>query len=177
MQSLSDGMNDPEARGRCAGLEESLEKSIANLRDIMNNLHPQTLDILGLGAAIEAHLEQHYDSPDLPEYNFYNDPRVTELKLDRIRQLALYRIAIEAIQNVIKHASASRYEVNLEVRERSLILSVEDNGRGLDQNTGQSGGRGLNNIRERARAIGAEISWKASRFSSGTRFELILPCN
>ena len=177
LQGLSGGLPDKEARGKCTDLEESLEKSIANLRDIMNNLHPQTLDILGLGAAIEAHLEQHYDSPDLPEYNFYSDPRVTELKLDRIRQLALYRIAIEAIQNVIKHASASRYEVNLEVRERSLILSVEDNGRGLDQNTGQSGGRGLNNIRERARTIGAEISWKTSRFSSGTRFELILPCS
>ncbi len=158
---------------KAENLTNDLERAIANLRDIMNNLHPQTLDILGLGAAIEAHLEQHCDNVDLPEYHFYLDPRVEELNLDRIKQLTLYRIVIEAIQNVIKHASASRYEVNLDVREEALILVVEDNGQGISEQNNREG-RGLNNIRERARAIGAEVDWKPSRFSSGTRFELTL---
>jgi signal transduction histidine kinase len=66
--------------------------------------------------------------------------------------------------------------VSLEIREKDLILSVEDNGKGLsDENSGNVG-RGLNNIRERAKAIAAEVSWKPSRFSTGTRFELTLPC-
>lgn len=164
-----------EASLQAANLANDLERSIANLRDIMNNLHPQTLDILGLGAAIEAHLEQHCDNSDLPEYHFYLDPRVQELPLNRTKQLALYRIAIEAIQNVIKHASASRYEVSLDVREKSLILVVEDNGTGIKDNYNRQG-RGLNNICERARAIGAEVDWKNSRFSTGTRFELTLAC-
>lgn len=158
---------------KAENLTNDLERAIANLRDIMNNLHPQTLDILGLGAAIEAHLEQHCDNIDLPEYHFYLDSRVEELSLDRIKQLTLYRIVIEAIQNVIKHASASRYEVNLDVREESLILVVEDNGKGISEQNNHEG-RGLNNIRERARAIGAEVDWKPSRFSTGTRFELTL---
>lgn len=161
---------------KAANLSNDLERAITNLRDIMNNLHPQTLDILGLGAAIEAHLEQHCDHTDLPEYHFYLDPRVEELGLDRIKQLTLYRIAIEAIQNVIKHASASRYEVNLDVREKALVLVVEDNGKGISENRNQQG-RGLNNIRERARAIGADVDWKPSRFSTGTRFELTLACS
>jgi signal transduction histidine kinase len=147
---------------------------MTNLRDIMNNLHPQTLDILGLGAALEAHLERHCCSEDLPEYHLYIDPQVSDLKLDRLYQLALYRIALEAIQNVLKHARASRYEVNLELRDKLLVLSVEDNGCGIDPNTASGDGRGLNNIRERARAIGALIEWRRSRFSSGTRFELTL---
>ena len=142
----------------------------------MNNLHPQTLDILGLGAAIEVHLEQHCDAEDLPEYHLYIDPEVNNLNLDRLKQLALYRIAVEAIQNVIKHAAASRYEINLELREQTLVLSVEDNGRGIIDSQIRNNGRGLNNIRERARAISAEVDWKSSRFSSGTRFELILSC-
>ena len=140
----------------------------------MNNLHPQTLDILGLGAAIEAHLEQDCDNDNLPEYHLYIDPQVSHLNLDRLKQLTLYRIAVEAIQNVIKHAAASRYEVNLEVREKTLILSVEDNGKGIPDMDNRDSGRGLNNIRERAKAISAEVSWKSSRFSSGTRFELTL---
>ncbi len=176
LQNLSNDLIDEAKQQKTEKLEQDLERAITNLRDIMNNLHPQTLDILGLGAAIEAHLEHHCCTDDLPEYHLYIDPEVNKLNFDRVKQLALYRIAVEAIQNVIKHAAASRYEINLEIRENTLILSVEDNGKGiLDENI-RINGRGLNNIRERARAISAEVDWKASRFSSGTRFELTLSC-
>ncbi len=176
LQHLSSELADDQTREKSQKLELELERAISNLRDIMNNLHPQTLDILGLGAALEAHLEEHCCSDDLPEYHLYVDPKVSQLKLDRLKQLTLYRIAIEAVQNVLKHADATRYEVSLEVREDELILSVEDNGKGLPDGDGNTVGRGLNNIRERAKAIAAEVSWKPSRFSSGTRFELTLPC-
>lgn len=177
LQNLSTELPDETAVEKSQKLEYDLEQAIANLRDIMNNLHPQTLDILGLGAALETHLEEHCYSDDLPEYHLYIDPNVNQLELGRLKQLTLYRIAVEAIQNVIKHAAASRYEVGLELRENELILSIEDNGKGLsNESSSGGGGRGLNNIRERASAIAAEVSWKPSRFSSGTRFELILPC-
>ncbi len=174
LQTLVTKAPDQETEHSVITLEQDLDRAIANLRDIMNNLHPQTLDILGLGAAIEAHLEQHCCLEELPEYHLYIDPRVEELQLNRLQQLTLYRIILEAIHNVLKHAAASRYEVNLEVREKLLVLSVEDNGKGFDSTASSSNGRGLNNIRERARAIGAEVCWKDSRFSSGTRFELAL---
>ena len=174
LQNLSVETTDKALQGKTEKLEEDLERAIANLRDIMNNLHPQTLDILGLGAAIEAHLEQYCYADNLPEYHLYIDPQVSDLNLDRLKQLALYRIAIESIQNIIKHAAASRYEINLEVREKMLIFSAEDNGIGMSGLEKRDSGRGLNNIRERAKAISAEVTWKPSRFSSGTRFELTL---
>jgi len=176
IQNLSAELLDNPAQKKAEKLEQNLERAIANLRDIMNNLHPQTLDILGLGAAIEAHLEQHCNADELPEYHLYIDPDVSSLNLDKLKQLTLYRIVIEAIQNVIKHAAASRYEVNLELRESTLVLSVEDNGKGMSEESSRNSGRGLNNIRERARGISAEVDWRSSRFSSGTRFELTLPC-
>ncbi|PLX89059.1 MAG: hypothetical protein C0618_02770 [Desulfuromonas sp.] len=157
-------------------LERDLNAAIVNLRDIMNNLHPQTLDILGLGAALEAHLERHCEKEGQPDYHLYLDPRIDSLALGRVVKLALYRIGLEAINNVHKHAHASRFEVGLELRDQNLILSVEDNGSGFRQRReSDSNGRGLNNIRERARAVGAEVCWTASRFSTGTRFELRLP--
>lgn len=177
LQTLVAKSPDQETEHSVITLEQDLDRAISNLRDIMNNLHPQTLDILGMGAAIEAHLEQHCGADELPEYHLYVDPRTEELNLNRLQQLTLYRITLEAIHNVLKHASATRYEVNLEAREKLLVLSVEDNGKGFDQTPGHSKGRGLNNIRERARAIGAEVVWRDSRFSSGTRFELALPTN
>ena len=158
-----------------SALEEDLQRAITNLREVMDNLHPQTLDILGLGAALESHLERHLGGPELPEYHLYVSPWVDTTDLSRNIRLNLYRIALEAIHNVIRHAGATRYEVCLDLRDGILALSVEDNGCGFDPRVPQeTGHRGLNNIRERAKTIGAHVDWQPSRFSSGTRFELTL---
>jgi signal transduction histidine kinase len=161
-----------------AKIEVDLQRAMANLRTVMDNLHPQTLDILGLPAAIESLLGKTCDVPNSPEYHFLADDAVESLKLPRLTQVTLYRIIVEAFNNVMRHAHASQLEVGMRLRSGSLVVSVEDNGRGFDpapQLPSQTGGRGLHNIRERARAIGAEVNWRNSRFSSGTRFELVLP--
>jgi signal transduction histidine kinase len=144
----------------------------------MDDLHPQTLDILGLPAAIEAHLERLAETGELPEYHFLTGDGVANLCLPRLTSVTLYRIAVEVVHNVQRHAAASILEVGLELRGDRLLLAVEDNGRGFDftpRRPGFGGGRGLHNINERARAIGALITWGPARFSSGTRFELQLP--
>jgi signal transduction histidine kinase len=161
-----------------APIEADLQRAITNLRTIMDDLHPQTLDILGLPAAIEAHLERVAGSGHLPEFHFLGGTGLSQLPLSRLVKVTLYRIAVEAIHNVQQHASATVLEVGLERRGDKLVLAVEDNGRGFDftpRLPRSAGGRGLHNIRERARAIGARVAWGASRFSSGTRFELQLP--
>jgi signal transduction histidine kinase len=165
----------PACSREAATLEEEMNRAISDLRQLMDNLHPQTLDILGLGAALQSHLERYLGKGDLPEYHLYIAPEVDSSGLPRLAKLTLYRIAVEAIHNVIKHARASRYEVNLVRRCGQIVLSVEDNGVGFDEQQGAlRGGRGLHNIRERARAIGARVAWSSSRFSTGSRFELTL---
>jgi signal transduction histidine kinase len=150
---------------------------MTNLRVVMDNLHPQTLDILGLSAAIESQLEKLGSRKDDPQYHFMAGEDVADLPLSPLVQVTLYRIAVEAIHNVLRHAGASMLEVALQRRADRLVLAVEDNGRGFDYAPSlpsETGGRGLHNINERARAIGAQVSWGGSRFSSGTRFELTL---
>jgi len=187
-QTLSDlasvrrGLEQLQGANPCgaavAAIEADLQRAIANLRTIMDDLHPQTLDILGLPAAIEAHLERLAGSGHLPEFHLLTGNGLAQLRLSRLVKVTLYRIAVEAIHNVQQHAGATVLEVGLERRGDTLVLGVEDNGRGFDYTPripGFEGGRGLHNIRERARAIGARVAWGASRFSSGTRFELQLP--
>jgi two-component system, NarL family, sensor histidine kinase UhpB len=180
LSSILRGLQSLKCKENCrAGahdLEGDLQRAMANLREVMDNLHPQTLEILGLGAALQSHMESHLSRGDLPEYHLYISPEAEAAELSRLVRLTIYRITIEAVHNVIKHARAGRYEVTLDQRNGELVLSVEDNGIGFEGN-GAAGlqGRGLNNIRERAHAIGAKVAWGSSRFTSGTRFEMILP--
>ena len=159
-------------------IASDLSRAITNLRVVMDNLHPQTLDILGLPAAIESHLEKVCDGPDSPEYHFMASDALNQLTLSKLTQVTLYRVIVEAVHNVLRHAKASILEVNLVRAGKQLVVAVEDNGRGFNFTPslpGTSGGHGLHNIQERARAIGAQVSWGPSRFTTGTRFELILP--
>ena len=153
-----------ELRANVAALAESI-------RCVIEDLHPQSLEILGLEAALRSFLARHGSS--LPDYHFEFDHEA-ENTLRPEQKIQLFRIATEAIHNVIRHAQCSRFEVSIRVVAQHLLCTVEDNGIGMPASqTGQ--GHGCLNIAERARAIGAQTSWGASRFSSGTRFELSLP--
>ncbi len=181
LSSVLRGLQDLKSREPCRKealrLEEELQRAIGNLREVMDNLHPQTLEILGFEAALQSHLEKHLARGDLPEYHLYVSPEAETAGLSRLARLTLYRITLEAVHNVVKHARAGRLEITLERRGGFLVLSVEDNGIGFDpvQTAASTRSRGLNNIRERARTVGAEVEWGSSRFTSGTRFQLIIP--
>jgi two-component system nitrate/nitrite sensor histidine kinase NarX len=91
-------------------------------------------------------------------------------------RIALYRIAQESLNNVVKHARPSK--VSLALRDccngNGVILTVKDNGRGFDPEQVPSGRLGLGIIRERAAAIGARFSIE-SRSGQGTTVEVIWP--
>ena len=161
-------------------IEADLQKAMTNLRVVMDNLHPQTLDILGLPAAIESMLDKVCEAPGAPTYHFMAGDDAAKLQLPRLTQVTVYRIVVEAVNNVLRHAHANQLEVAMTLRANTLVVVVEDNGRGFNdtpQLPTESGGRGVHNVQERARAIGGQVRWQSSRFSSGTRFELELPLN
>ncbi|NIQ94450.1 MAG: HAMP domain-containing protein [Desulfuromonadales bacterium] len=176
LRGLQSIKKNEDGASDAADLENDLKRVMTDLREVMDNLHPQTLDILGLGAALESHIERLHSRSGMPDYHLYVTPEVDRLNLPKLWKVTLYRIAIEAIHNVIKHSRAGRYEINIDRRNGELVLSVEDNGTGIDANRIATGaGRGLNNIQERAKAIGGQARWGESRFTTGTRFELTLP--
>jgi len=157
-----------ELRANIAELAESIQR-------VIDDLHPQTLDILGLEAALRSYLDRHGSAG--PAHHFEFDSAVDTL-LTAAQKINLFRIATEAIHNVIRHAQCSRYEVSTRIVAQRLQFTVEDNGIGMPAGAAEHtvrAGHGCLNIRERARAIGAQTAWVASRFSTGTRFELSLP--
>ena len=83
------------------------------------------------------------------------------LRLSPETEINLYRIAQEALNNVVKHAKASKVDVMLEFGKRDLVLMIEDNGRGFDQKAVSSGkkkgGLGLIGMRERSTMLGGTL--------------------
>lgn len=87
---------------------------------------------------------------------------------------ALFRITQEALNNVVKHAHASRVEITLAVAGDTCTLVVKDDGRGFSANVNRQQGLGLGTMRERAQAIGGQVSVE-SRPEQGTTVTAQLP--
>jgi signal transduction histidine kinase len=91
-------------------------------------------------------------------------------------EVAAYRIAQEAMTNVVRHAGARHCRVNLSIDEESgsLSLEVEDDGRGTGRGLGP--GVGLSSMRERAEELGGTLVVGPSPSGGGTLVRAELPC-
>jgi two-component system nitrate/nitrite sensor histidine kinase NarX len=87
-------------------------------------------------------------------------------------QIALYRMSQEALNNVTKHARATRVTVSLRHQPEEVELRIRDDGRGFDPDCVQPGRLGLNILQERAEAIGATLQ-VTSRADQGTEIAVI----
>jgi signal transduction histidine kinase len=127
----------------------------------MAELRPHTLDEYGLPAALRA-LAAGFSQRTGIQVAFQGDSARTELP--KPVDLAMFRIAQEALNNIAKHSSADRVEIAIQRHNGHAVLSVQDNGVGFDPKvtvaTGESGW-GLMIMRERAEAVGARFSLKA----------------
>ncbi|MDI9237449.1 sensor histidine kinase [Lysobacter sp. LF1] len=144
-----DGEDDAGRREIVEEIVGISDQTIAKLRDISILLRPPQLDALGLVAALRWQCERLFrggqpalelDLAPLPERP---DPAV---------ELATFRIAQEALTNVLRHSGASHVTVMLAPRGDQLLLTVIDDGRGFDP--ARSSGLGLITMRERAQQIG-----------------------
>ena len=72
-------------------------------------------------------------------------------------QVTLFRVAQEALHNVVKHARATNVKIRLVCDEQSVVLTIHDNGRGFENNGSTATGMGLEIMRERVRAIDGQL--------------------
>lgn len=104
------------------------------------------------------------------------DNRVAELRLPPEQEVQVFRIVQEALANVVKHAGAASALVRVERRAGKLVVSIEDDGRGVraPAGSGEPGHYGLEIMRERTQRIGGELAIR-SLPRRGTRVRLTLP--
>ncbi|MEJ2141690.1 MAG: ATP-binding protein [Gammaproteobacteria bacterium] len=169
-KDLSDGDKKEINRTRT-----ELAELTTHLRGIIDDVHPSALSILGLEAALRSFLQRKVSAGNAPDYYLSIETGIDEY-LNENQRLNIYRIILELVSNILRHAHCSRFEINLHPIKNMLVLTVEDNGIGFDiEQALKKGQHGLLNINQRALSLQASVEWTASRFSSGSCFKMNIP--
>lgn len=156
-------------------LRATVEDTVAELRSIAKGLRPSILDDLGLVASINQLVTEAGERQRL-ETSF--GVTGTERRLPQTLELALFRIAQEALSNAERHARAQRVAVGMNFDPGGLRLLVKDDGVGFDpsqsRSTDGAHGLGLSGMTERAHLIGGRLVIHSER-DNGTTVDVWVP--
>ncbi|MCD4752555.1 MAG: GAF domain-containing protein [Anaerolineaceae bacterium] len=152
-------------------LPDISQQALKEMRLLIYDLRPSALADEGLYIALTQRLETVERRTGM-DTKLECDPA---LKLPPEIEEGLYRITIEALNNILKHATATEAFVSLEEEENYIILNVEDNGKGFDPTRGSlSEGMGMISMRERAEQLGGTFEM-FSRQGNGTIIRAVIP--
>ncbi|HZG84242.1 sensor histidine kinase [Paenibacillus sp.] len=164
------GIDERAADRLLAQIETDMERAVDEIRRIVYDLRPPTLDEYGLLAAVQE-LVRPYTLPPLQLAVRLSLPDRLP-PLDAAVEVAVYRILQEALHNVGKHARATKLRIRLELKEQ-LELEIEDDGVGVDAGGRRGSGLGLASMRERAEELGGTFDVETG--APGTRIRVQLP--
>jgi signal transduction histidine kinase len=148
------------------------EAALAEMRALIFELRPESLETEGLAAALlkqAAALQARHEVP--VETDLCDEPSLS-LKVKQ----ELYRVAQEALHNTIKHADASRVNVRLGRTAEAIILEIRDNGRGFDSAGSFPGHLGLLSMQERVEQLAGVLSIESTP-GEGTTIRARVPAH
>ena len=156
LRSASGQLQDAETQEALATLEADTQRVFEGLRRLSHDLHPATLRLLGLAAALRTHCAEVAKHHGVEvAFKAEGVPR----SVDKDVAVCFFRIAQEALRNGIVHGGARRLSVSLAGSGEHLDLAVADDGTGFDLTSVYRGGGGLGlvTMNERARVAGATV--------------------
>jgi two-component system nitrate/nitrite sensor histidine kinase NarX len=169
-----------EARGQLEELASAARSIYVDVREAILGLTSPVTPERGLVGAVEEYAARFSDASKLATI-VRADPLAAAVTLPPEVEAQVFRIVQEALTNVRKHAAAGRVEVSLVLGDGALQISVTDDGGGIEPGNDRSTAApavwphyGLTAMRERATAIGAQISVE-SQSGSGTTVRLAVP--
>jgi PAS domain S-box-containing protein len=157
---------------QCSDLWQKVKQLSTDLHSLSRELHPSKLDHLGLVAAVRSLCTEIAQRHDVTiKCEGYKVPSW----LPRTVALCLYRVAQEALHNIVKHSGVRQAEVEISGRPGLISMYVCDSGKGFDPKLlAGNKGLGLVSIQERARGIGGQVSIQSAP-SQGTCITIRVP--
>jgi len=162
----------PDLKKDYQSLQNRVVKAAEAARHVAYELHPSELDDLGLETTLRDYCEQvSRETGVAVEFN----RRKVPAQLTREVASCLYKVAQEALRNIVKHSQARRATVTLDAADRHLRLRIQDNGKGFPLSSLQaSTGLGVASMRERVQLVNGKFSI-TSEPGNGTQVAADLP--
>ncbi len=167
LMAMAGREDDPAPKLQLA--DEAISQAIHELRAMSKALNTKWLEKFSLIENLQAESNRITASKELSIT--LQHPASIDMPVDR--QIMLFRIVQEALQNSIKHAKASMVSIVAEQKDNNLEVSITDNGIGFDVNNMAIQGVGVTNIRHRAQLMGGVATWNSN--SEGTTVSIQLP--
>jgi PAS domain S-box-containing protein len=154
---------------------DAVDEALRLVRDLSVDLRPPVLDDLGLVTALRWYVDRYSKRTGLDVKVIIDLPDHNE-RFSRERETACFRIAQQALSNIVRHAQASQAQVRLVKNENGLVLTIRDDGIGFDLNkrSPRAATLGLVSMNERAHAAGGVVEIDSAP-SKGTEVRLTLP--
>ena len=162
----------PEARQASTALRQNARSTLENVGRLAFALRPPALDEFGLVSALKA-LGGGLEEQGGPRVELEVD-LPAGARLPAKLETAIFRITQEALTNVVKHAKAETVRITFARRERSVVLEVEDDGRGFSRARSAGDGFGLIGMRERVASVNGAVEIESTR-GAGTRLKVEIP--
>jgi PAS domain S-box-containing protein len=162
---------------RQASLEASqlIDRAIQQVRTISHLLHPPLLDEVGLVSALQWYLEGLSERSGIQVVLKVDPPDLGRLKSEL--ETAIFRIVQEALTNMFRHSGARNGKVTLIQKDGKIVVSVLDDGKGVDEQVIQlrpeSVGVGIGGMRQRVTELGGTL--RLANTNPGTLVEVIIP--
>lgn len=153
-------------------VQEMAAQAQEKARTLSHELRPAMLDDIGLLPTLQWYIDRVEQRANLA---IRLDVSVDEASLPPEIKITLYRLVVEALSNVSKHAEASAVEISLRRNKMHLILKIEDDGIGFDTEIlAQSVSLGISGMRERVNLLQGDFSIN-SQLGQGTDIKITLP--
>ncbi len=150
---------------------QAARSTIAELRVIISDIRPSSLESMGLVRAIQALLDRCSISYGVEIERDIDE----ELELDELRERFIFRVVQEAFSNIHRHSMATRARLVLKKDDHAVLLVVDDNGKGFDmEEVSAKGGMGLIHMQERAEIMRGSFQVESGR-GKGTRITMKIP--
>ncbi|CAI8963073.1 Two-component sensor histidine kinase [Pseudomonas sp. IT-P294] len=162
-----------EMQGQCSTLCDTLDETLAKVRDVSAILNPRQLTSLGLEASLRAHLLKTLANTSI-HWSLECHQRLTGIPEEM--SVAAFRITQEAVTNIQRHAEAKNLLVRLQRLPQGLTLLISDDGLGFAPavDPGREGQRGMAGMLERIEQLGGTLA-VTSEPGKGTQIEALFP--
>lgn len=149
-----------------------LIETINDVRRLIYDLRPVAIDEAGLLSAVRELRSKFKQDVGIPVYLEIEDDVTDDIA--PAKQVAIYRLIREILNNIAKHAQASEVDIEMTKAGRDLVTVVRDNGKGFNPDEIPTGHYGLLGIRERAEYLGGSLEIH-SEIGNGSTFTIRLP--